>query len=249
VTAARHRKVVVITGGRGRIGGALASALEHRGHTVVAIDRAALPRPPRRRTVRRSLQAPQAPPGEVVHLRADLGSAAQTRRAFRTVLDRYQRIDAAVLAAGAFVSGPFLSHAASDGERMFRDNVMTAFLCLQELARTMPRTGGGHVIFMGSIVDHRVVQGNALYGASKAALRMLAEVVREETRDTPMRITNLCLGAVASPMTRALKRRARLLDTLEPARVVEAVLWLLDRPAEPRFDELRLFPSVGVNEP
>jgi NAD(P)-dependent dehydrogenase (short-subunit alcohol dehydrogenase family) len=185
-----------------------------------------------------------------VHLRADLGSEAQTRRAFRTVLDRYQRIDAAVLAAGAFVSGPFLSHAAGDGERMFRDNVMTAFLCLQELARTMPRTGGGHVIFMGSIVDHRVVQGNALYGASKAALRMLAEVVREETRDSSMRITNLCLGAVASPMVRAMKRkRTRRLDTLEPARVVEAVLWLLDRPAESRFDELRLFPSVGVNEP
>jgi NAD(P)-dependent dehydrogenase (short-subunit alcohol dehydrogenase family) len=236
----RGRKVVVVTGGRGRIGGALASALEGQGHAVIAIDRTPVPRA--RRPAQRAL------PGSILHLRADLASEPETKRAFRTVLARYKRIDAAVLAAGAFVFGRFLSHTARDWERMFRDNTLTAFLCLQELARTMPKTGGGHVIFMGTIVDHRVTRGNALYGSSKAALRMLADVVREETRDSPMRITNLCLGAVASPMADKLKRGRRL-DAVDPAQVTEAVRWLLERPAEPRFDELRLFPSIGVNDP
>src|SRR3979409_2112912 len=103
VESAHHQRVVVVTGGRGRIGGALATALENRGYTVVAIDRVSIPGPqPRKRAAHRP------PQGEVVHLRADLASEAQTRRAFRTVLDRYKRIDAAVLAAGAFVFGPFL---------------------------------------------------------------------------------------------------------------------------------------------
>lgn len=239
---ARHQKIVVVTGGRGRIGGAIARALAEQGHTVVVIDRAPIPRS-RRRTA-----APLAASGQVVHVRAALDDEAQTRRAFRTVLDRYQRIDAAVLAAGAFVYGPFLSQSVNDCERMLRDNVITAFLCLQELARTMPKTGGGRVIFMGTIVDHRVVKGNAAYGSSKAALRMLADVVREETRDSPMRITNLCLGAVASPMAATGLSAIGRPDTIEPSTVVDAALWLLDQPLGARFDELRLFPSVGVNE-
>lgn len=239
--AGPHGRVVVVTGGRGRIGGALAEALEARGHTVVAIDRVPSPRSQPRSAPR------QRRAGKIMHLRADLSSEPQTRRAFRTVLDRYRRIDAAVLTAGAFVFGPVLSHSASDWDRMFRDNVMTAFLCLQELVRAMPATGGGHVVFMGSIVDHRVVKGNALYGSSKAALRMLADVVREEFRDSPVRITNLCLGSVRSPMSQAIKTRRRM-DSMDPAHVVRAVLWLLDQPIDPRFDELRLFPSVGVNE-
>src|ERR1041384_6342061 len=115
------QKVMVVTGGRGRIGGAIARALADRGHTVVVIDRAPVPRSPRRRAAR----------GDVVHLRAKLDDEAQTRRAFRTVLRRYKRIDAAVLAAGAFVYGPFLSQSVKDCERMLRDNVLTAFLCLQ----------------------------------------------------------------------------------------------------------------------
>ena len=39
----------------------------------------------------------------------------------------------------------------------------------------MPRDGTGHVVTVGSVVDHRPYPGNAAYGASKYAVRGLHE--------------------------------------------------------------------------
>jgi len=74
------RRVAVVTGGAGAIGGAIVARLAP-GHTVVVLDRA----------------------GDVA---VDLGDPDDVRRAARLVLDRHGRCDVLVHAAATFKSGP-----------------------------------------------------------------------------------------------------------------------------------------------
>jgi NAD(P)-dependent dehydrogenase (short-subunit alcohol dehydrogenase family) len=230
-------RVVLVTGGRGRIGGALVRELVEAGDSVVVIDKG--PVPP---------ITTHSSSSRVTHLRADLSIEREAASAFQAIRRKFQRIDSAVLAAGDFVYKPLVDQTAADLQRMLNNNVIAAFSCLRELA-SAPGSAGARVVILGSIVDHRVIKGNSTYGSAKAALRMLVDVAREEFRDTPMRITNLCLGAVASPMTVQLGKRktSAALSTIAPVHVIATLRWILDAPRGPRLDEVRLFPQVGVN--
>src|SRR4029077_4159509 len=77
----RDRRVAVVTGGAGAIGGAIAARLA-RDHTVVVLDRAG---------------------GDVV---VDLGAADDVRRAAALVVDRYGGCDVLVHAAAMVAFGP-----------------------------------------------------------------------------------------------------------------------------------------------
>src|SRR5580704_12675709 len=76
----QDRRVAVVTGGAGGIGGAIVARLAP-DHTVVVLDRT----------------------GDVV---VDLGDTDDVRRATELVLDRYGRCDVLVHAAATFAFGP-----------------------------------------------------------------------------------------------------------------------------------------------
>ena len=79
--ASADRRVAVVTGGSGSIGGAIAARLAS-DHTVVVLDRR----------------------GDIV---VDLGDPVEVRRAADAVLDRYGRCDVLVHAAAMVAFGPF----------------------------------------------------------------------------------------------------------------------------------------------
>ncbi len=81
MSSAEHRRVAVVTGGAGAIGGAIVARLA-RDHTVVVLDRT----------------------GEVA---VDLGDADDVRRAADLVLERHGRCDVLVHAAAMVGIVPF----------------------------------------------------------------------------------------------------------------------------------------------
>jgi NAD(P)-dependent dehydrogenase (short-subunit alcohol dehydrogenase family) len=84
IRAGADRRVAVVTGGSGAIGGAIAARLAS-DHTVVVLDRR----------------------GDIA---VDLGDPAEVRRAADAVLDRYGRCDVLVHAAAMVAFGPFDLH-------------------------------------------------------------------------------------------------------------------------------------------
>src|ERR1700757_332682 len=118
------RRVAVITGGAGAIGGEIAARLAP-DHTVVVLDGT----------------------GDVV---VDLGDTDDVRRAAELVLDRYGRCGVFVPAGATFAFGP-LERVELDSWRQIQAvNVESALLLTQAFVPGMRARGFGRVIFIVS---------------------------------------------------------------------------------------------------
>jgi len=121
------RRVAVVTGGAGAIGGAITAALAAAGHTVVSLDQAA------------------DPP-------VDLASDEQVRAAAADVLGRQGRCDVLVHAA-AFDKAGLADLDLTAWRRVQAVNVEAALLLAQAFVPRMAERGFGRIVF---IVSHTV---------------------------------------------------------------------------------------------
>ena len=118
------RRVAVVTGGSGAIGGAIAARLAP-DHTVVVLDRT----------------------GDVA---VDLGEPDDVRGAAELVLERHGRCDVLVHAAAMVAFAPFDEFELDVWRRVQAVNVESALLLTQAFAPGMRDRGFGRVIFIVS---------------------------------------------------------------------------------------------------
>src|SRR5260370_40416277 len=118
------RRVAVVTGGAGAIGGAIAARLAL-DHTVVVLHRR----------------------GDLV---VDLGDPDDVRRAAELVLDRHGRCDVFVHAAAMLAFGPFDQFELDVWRRVQAVNVESALLLTHAFAPGMRDRGFSRVIFVVS---------------------------------------------------------------------------------------------------
>jgi NADP-dependent 3-hydroxy acid dehydrogenase YdfG len=109
----------------------------------------------------------------------------------------------------------------------------------------MRARGGGRIINMGSIADHRAIAGNSAYAASKFGLRGLSLTLAEEGADCGVRVSLVSPGAVATAIW-ADRDGFDPTEMLQPRDVAETVLDIVRRPLSVRLDEVRLLPPKGV---
>lgn len=103
----------------------------------------------------------------------------------------------------------------------------------------MVSRGRGHVVNMGSTAGHQTYANGAVYCATKAAERVLSEALKLDLMGTPVRVTTIDPGMVATEFSvvrfRGDEQRAAKvyenITPLEPEDVAEAILWAVSRPA------------------
>jgi NAD(P)-dependent dehydrogenase (short-subunit alcohol dehydrogenase family) len=152
------RRVAVVTGGAGAIGGAIATRLAP-DHTVVVLDRA----------------------GDVV---VDLGDPDDVRHAAELVLERYVRCDVFVHAAAMVAIEPFDELELDVWRRVQAVNVESALLLTKAFAPGMRHRGFGRVIFIASNTFWSPPGAHMLaYIASKGALIGMARAPSRSNSD------------------------------------------------------------------
>jgi len=181
------RRVAVVTGGAGAIGGAIVARLAP-DHTVVVLDRT----------------------GDVV---VDLGDTDDVRRAAELVLDRHGRCDVFVHAAATFKSGP-LEQVKLDAWRQVQAvNVESALLLTQAFAPGMRDRGFGRVIFIVSNTFWSPPDGQMLsYVASKGALIGMARTLAVGLGGDGIAVTTVAPGLTRTPAS-ATRAAAEFADT------------------------------------
>lgn len=158
--------------------------------------------------------------------------------------------DALVCNAGIGAGIEGLANAsAEDVERTVSTNV-TATLQLIRLALPgMVERRAGHVVSIGSVAGIYPTV-SAIYGASKAAVRMMSWNLRIELRGSGIRVTEICPGRVATEFYDAAvpdPERRELLKTtgiseLQPADVADAVHYALSAPPHVNISTIELQP-------
>jgi NAD(P)-dependent dehydrogenase (short-subunit alcohol dehydrogenase family) len=170
------RRVAVVTGGAGAIGGAIAARLAS-DHRVVVLDRT----------------------GEVV---VDLGDPDDVRRAAEVVLERYGRCDVLVHAAAMVGIEPFDSLGLDVWRRVQAVNVESALLLTQAFAPGMRERGFGRVILIVSNTFWRPPGAHMLaYVASKGALIGMARTLAVELGSDGIAVTAVAPGLTHTPAT------------------------------------------------
>ncbi|WP_194911206.1 SDR family NAD(P)-dependent oxidoreductase [Catenulispora rubra] len=148
-----QRRVAVVTGGSGAIGGAIAARLAE-DHTVVNLDRAGS------------------------DFNVDLGDADQVRQTAAAVLEAHGRVDVLVHAAAMVAFGPIEDYDLDVWRRVQAVNVESALLLSQAFTRGMRERRFGRLIFVVSNTFWRPAGGHQIaYVASKGALIGLARTL------------------------------------------------------------------------
>jgi short-subunit dehydrogenase len=103
-------------------------------------------------------------------------------------------VDAIAINAGVGVSGRFLETSLQDELNMVQLNVVSTLHLAKFIAKEMAAHGSGRILFTASIAGTMPTPYEAVYGATKAFVRSLAQSLREELRETGVSVTALMPG-------------------------------------------------------
>jgi NAD(P)-dependent dehydrogenase (short-subunit alcohol dehydrogenase family) len=234
-------KRILITGGAGGVGRAVAARMLAHGARVLLTDREEL-------ALRAVLDGFGADArGRAETVTADLASAPGLSRLFDRVDDWLEGLDILIACAGVG-SGPLAEMDDADWRYVVESNLMSYVACTKAALERIKASGDrqGMVILIGSISVHIKAVGESVYNAAKGGVASFAETLRKELIPDGIRITLIEPGAIASSMQPfSLEERRRMMEAhklLPPEEVADAILFAATRPPGVDVVTLRIEP-------
>jgi NAD(P)-dependent dehydrogenase (short-subunit alcohol dehydrogenase family) len=196
MSASLEGRHIVVTGGCGDIGRAMAVELVDRGGRVTVFD---VQDPPETGAPDAEAFTDALARGGISVERVDV----RDRAAVRSALERIAPFDAVIGNAGISRSAPFLEITDEQWRDHFDVNLTGNFHLGQEAARIMVARGaGGSIVFTGSWVQEVPWPEIAAYSASKAGLAMLMRSMALELAPHGIRVNVIAPGIVAAGMAK-----------------------------------------------
>ncbi|MBV1704488.1 MAG: SDR family oxidoreductase [Hyphomicrobiales bacterium] len=184
-------KVVVVTGASGGLGEAAARRLAAGGAILVLGAR----RVEKLRALARDLGQREDDAVET-----DVTKFASVKALVDGAVARHGRIDVILNNAGLMPHSPIERGKVEDWDRMVDVNVKGVIYGCGAAVPHMKAQKSGHVVNVSSVAGHKVRAGSAVYAATKAAVRMFSEGLRQEVNKYGVRTTIVSPGAVQSDL-------------------------------------------------
>ena len=229
-------KVAVVTGGGSGLGAAICRALCGEGVRVVVADikEQAAQKIAEELNTRTEASA--------VALQLDVGDGAAAERFFQRVVNDFGGLDILVNNAGTDVTAPIVEISVEAFDRVLSTNLRGPFILTRAALPALRRRNGGDVINIASTAARRAWPNASAYHASKWGLVGLSHALHAELRGERIRVCALLAGGMRTPFL--LDRFEGIdLDTLQdPANVAQAVVAVLQMPAETVIPEIMVLP-------
>jgi len=190
-------KVVVITGASSGLGEATARHLAARG-AIVALGA--------RRADRLQLLVDEIArqDGQALSRLTDVTDAAQVQALVDAAVEAYGRVDVILNNAGVMPHSPLERRKIDDWSRTIDVNIKGVLHGIAAALPHMQRQKSGHFINVSSVAGHRVGPGSAVYAATKTAVRVISEGLRQEVKPWNLRTTIISPGAVATELPNSI---------------------------------------------
>jgi NADP-dependent 3-hydroxy acid dehydrogenase YdfG len=186
-------KVVVITGASSGLGEATARLLSAQGAVLVLGAR----RVDRLRSLADELTGRG---GKALAVCTDVTDCDQVKRLVDAAVQAYGRIDVMINNAGLMPLSPLERLKIEDWDRTIDVNIKGVLYGIAAALPHMMQQKAGHIINVSSVAGHKVRPGNAVYAATKHAVRALSEGLRQEVKPYNIRTTVISPGAVATEL-------------------------------------------------
>jgi NAD(P)-dependent dehydrogenase (short-subunit alcohol dehydrogenase family) len=173
--------------------------------------------------------------GRAVPVEVDVRRADDTERMIGTAVEHFGGLHALFNNAGTIRPGNAVQLSEDDWHLVMDTNVTSIFLAAKYAVPAM--TDGGAIISTASVSGMRGDPASIVYGASKAAVINLAQVMAVEGAAHGIRVNALCPGPVQTPLVARLhtpETRAEWLRQLPmrrygtPDEMAPTALFLLD---------------------
>jgi NAD(P)-dependent dehydrogenase (short-subunit alcohol dehydrogenase family) len=173
---------VIVTGGAGGIGAAIATRLASLGAALVVHHRST---------------RPDALPADAVAVRTDLRDDDAPARLVTAALEAFGRLDGLVNNAAVQTVAPLLDVSDDEWDEMQSTNVTAAHRLTTAFARHLIEAGhGGSVVHISSIEGLQPAPGHGHYAVSKAGLSMLARAQAAELGPHGIRVNCVSPGLI-----------------------------------------------------
>lgn len=188
-------KVIVITGASSGLGEAAVRRL--------AADGAKLVLGARRVDRLKALAAELGLPEDAA-VETDVTDAQQVKALVDGAVAKHGRIDVIINNAGLMPHSPLERGKIEDWDRMIDVNIKGVLYGIAAALPHMTRQKSGHIINVSSVAGHKVGKNNAVYCATKTAVRVLSEGLRQEVKPHNIRTTIISPGAVQSELPQSV---------------------------------------------
>ncbi len=186
-------KVVVITGASSGLGEATARLLSTQGACVVLGAR-------RFDRIQKLANELSAGGGKAIAIATDVTRYDQVGKLVDAAVQAFGRVDVMINNAGLMPNSPLERLKIDDWDRMIDVNIKGVLYGIAAALPHMKKQKAGHIINVSSVAGHKVRPSNAVYAATKHAVRILSEGLRMEVKPYNIRTTIISPGAVATEL-------------------------------------------------
>lgn len=203
---------VIVTGGFGVLGQAVAEAFAAQGDKVARIDFAP------------AAAAPLA--GALDIGGVDLTDPAATRGALARVVEAHGGIDVLINVAGGFTWETLADGNIESWARMQAMNLTTAATITQLALPDLMKSESGRIVSIGAGAAIRAGMGMGAYAASKSGVHRLTEALAEELAGTGVTVNAVLPSIIDTPTNRSDMSDEDFSKWVQPAAIADVILFL-----------------------
>jgi NAD(P)-dependent dehydrogenase (short-subunit alcohol dehydrogenase family) len=231
-------KAALITGASRGIGLAMAHALAAEGCNLILTSR-------NRTSLEKAGDKLAGHGVDVLPCLCDVRDSTAVQELFAAVEGRFHHLDVLINNAGsAHTNVPVAKLPLASWREIIETNLTGMFLVTQG---ALPLMGSGSAIVNNlSIAAKRTFPGSAAYNASKHGALGLTNTLREELRESGIRVIALLAGATDTALWDALWPEAPRKKMMSPGTVAKALVNALMMPVESTVEELTILPRAGT---
>lgn len=237
-------KVIVITGASSGLGEAAARELSSQGAIIVLGAR---------RVERiQSLAKELSKDGEkALAIPTDVTKYDEVKALVDAAVKTYGRIDVIINNAGLMPQSPLDRLKIDDWNQMIDVNIKGVLYGIAAALPYMKEQKSGHIINVSSVAGHKVRAGGAVYSATKHAVRVISEGLRQEVKAYNIRTTIISPGAVDTELPNSITEpdiaenfQKFFKETAIPATsFARAVAFAISQPEEVDINEILFRPT------
>lgn len=218
----------IITGGSSGIGRSVTHKLSKAGFITVVAD----------------IQEPEDKQSHFFQV--DLKQPDEIDGFYKKVIAAVGIPDVLVLNAGQGIHEKLTEGDPNLWEQIFQLNVFSALRLVRAFVPQMIRQERGDIIFTSSVASRQAFPYGGIYGATKAAIDMIAETLRLEVQPA-VRVTTLHPGVVDSGFFNNMIHGSQTAESigwgaLSPDQVADAVLFAINQPAGVAVNDMVIRP-------
>jgi NADP-dependent 3-hydroxy acid dehydrogenase YdfG len=239
-----EEKVVVITGASSGLGEATARLLSSQGASVVLGAR----RVDRLKSLADELTQKG---GKALAVATDVTNSDQVKSLVEASVQKFGRIDVMINNAGLMPLSLLERFKIDDWNRMIDVNIKGVLYGIAAALPHMKKQKSGHIINVSSVAGHEVRPGSVVYSATKHAVRVISEGLRQEVKPYNIRTTVISPGAVATELPNSITE-PDVAENIQkfyeefaiPAEsFAQAVLYAMSQPDEVDINEILFRPT------